>query len=457
MVKLIRLKGQAKAGNVGSEINNNFSSSIFVQPKSRLALRSVQVELSQVREFNVPSNTIFNYRINGGQGDAFTEVSVPAIGDQQSLNPIVQEMQVAANSTAPPVSTQDKYHGSYHIYDIHDEKVRLRSYQAEDKNAGYDQWEDDIGGSALTKTADTLSSDGTAEVVTFLTHVVPLVSNTVKFTLTNVGSMVWAHTEYNDSDNEVYGINITATGVGLIVNNSQVAFRGIAPVAGDQYELKKLGTGITLTVRNAAGAVLYTLDGTLNNTYIQSQALYNVIKIPNGETTAISSGADALQALDIDPENPQGDGRAHSFRVKFPSINGNAFLTLGPTLGFDPDTDYDNTGAPAEIIAVRVSNGTELQGVLVAIDGLDLDTYIGATNQVIGNVNILDVLKLDSNSVNNTIDYQSNFPVPLDLKNDREAIIRNLRVRFLDNNLNVLKYRGQPVVILELYGPDEST
>ena len=440
MVKLIRLKGQAKAGNVGSEINNNFSSSIFVQPKSRLALRSVQVELSQVREFNVPSNTIFNYRINGGQGDAFTEVSVPAIGDQQSLNPIVQEMQVAANSTAPPVSTQDKYHGSYHIYDIHDEKVRLRSYQAEDKNAGYDQWEDDIGGSALTKTADTLSSDGTAEVVTFLTHVVPLVSNTVKFTLT-----------------KVYGINITATGVGLIVNNSQVAFRGIVPVAGDQYELQKLGTGITLTVRDSTDAILYTLDGTLNSTYIQSQALYNVIKIPNGETTAISSGADALQALDIDPENPQGDGRAHSFRVKFPSINGNAFLTLGPTLGFDPDTDYDNTGAPAEIIAVRVSNGTELQGVLVAIDGLDLDTYIGATNQVIGNVNILDVLKLDSNSVNNTIDYQSNFPVPLDLKNDREAIIRNLRVRFLDNNLNVLKYRGQPVVILELYGPDEST
>ena len=459
MVKLIRLEGGVKDGLVGgSEINNNFSSSIFVQPKSRLALRSVQAQLDRGRTFSVPAGTVYNYRINGGQGDSFTEVAVPAVSEEGSLDPILQEMQVAANSTAPPVTTQDKYHGSYHIYDMESNKARLRSYQADDKHAGYDQWTDLEGGSALTKTADTLSSDGSAEVETVLAEVVPLVSNTVKFTLTNVGSMIWAHAEFDDSDNEAYGINITATGVGLIVNNSQVAFRGMVPAIGDQYELKKLGTGITLTVRNAADAVLYTLNGTLDNTYIQSQVLYNIIKIPNGETTAISSGADALQALDIDPNDPAGDGRAHSFRVNFPSVNSTGgVLSLARTCGFVDDTNYDNTGAPAEIEAPNVSNGTDVFGVLVAIDGLDLDTYVGSFNKIRGNVNILDVIRIETEDASNIINYQSNFPVPLDLKNDREQVVRNLTVRFLDNDLKVIKFQGKPIVILELYGPDEST
>ena len=163
------------------------------------------------------------------------------------------------------------------------------------------------------------------------------------------------------------------------------------------------------------------------------------------------------EALDIDPTDPASDGRSHSFRVNFPNLNGTNVQTLARTLGFDSATNYDNTDAPATIVAPRVSTGTELNGVLVAIDGLDLDTYVGATNGIQNDVNILDVLQLPSNSADQSIDYQSNFPVPLDLKNDREQIIRNLRLRFLDNDLNVLAYKGEPIVVLELYGPDEST
>lgn len=458
MVKLIRLKGQAKSGSTGVEINNNFSSSIFVQPKSRLALRSVQVELEKARGFAVPVNTIYRYRINGGLNDDLTTVAVPAVSDQGSLNPILTEMQIAANSTAPVVSAASKYSGSLHIYDMNAEKARLRSYQADPKNAGYDNWLVDSG-SFTTLTADALTSDGSQEVETYLTEVVPLVNNTVNFTYAVTGDITWAHVEYDAPSQKIYGVQIdsTLTPVSLIANNSIAATSPYAITAGDVVQMTKSGRTITLTVTDNLGSLQVSLTAELNDTYVRPQALYNLISIPQGQTTGITSGGNALQALDIDPTDPASDGRAHSFRVNFPNLNGTNVQTLARTLGFDSATNYDNTGAPATIEAPRVSTGTELNGVLVAIDGLDLDTYVGATNGIQNDVNILDVLQLPSNSADQSIDYQSNFPVPLDLKNDREQIIRNLRLRFLDNDLNVLAYKGEPIVVLELYGPDEST
>ena len=47
--------------------------------------------------------------------------------------------------------------------------------------------------------------------------------------------------------------------------------------------------------------------------------------------------------------------------------------------------------------------------------------------------------------------------MPLDLKNEREVIIRDLRVRFLDSELKPRSFVGNPSVVLELYGPEESS
>jgi len=94
--------------------------------------------------------------------------------------------------------------------------------------------------------------------------------------------------------------------------------------------------------------------------------------------------------------------------------------------------------------------------VLVVIDGLDLDTYMGGVNRGPSNVNILDVLFEDPNKPR-TISQIVSFPMPLDLKNEREVIIRDLRVRFLDSNLKPRSFVGNPSVVLELYGPEESS
>ena len=97
---------------------------------------------------------------------------------------------------------------------------------------------------------------------------------------------------------------------------------------------------------------------------------------------------------------------------------------------------------------------------MVAIDGLDLESYSGVqvggglTN---GHVNFLDVI-YPTHERPNEIQYFADFPVPLFMKNNREINLKDLRISFVKQvDGTRATFRGSPVVVLEIYDPDEST
>ena len=181
----------------------------------------------------------------------------------------------------------------------------------------------------------------------------------------------------------------------------------------------------------------------------------NTLKIGAGQPLALrAASTQTLAGLD------QGDGTTHQITLIWSSDQNNdkaKRIPIAAQLGFTSGNRYTNSGAPTTITSENSATGLIANsGVLVVIDGLDLDTYMGGVNRGPSNVNILDVLFEDPNKPR-TISQIVSFPMPLDLKNEREVIIRDLRVRFLDSNLKPRSFVGNPSVVLELYGPEESS
>ena len=527
MVKLIKMVGDSNVNSVDRRngvINNTFHDSITIEPNSRIALRSCQVNLAADDDKQVvyevgTGDNVYKYRINGGINDAFTEVTIP-VDTYENVSSVLDAMQIAANSTAPPSSTEAKYNGVHNVYNIaNGSKTSLESYKANPARADFTQWYFEKGNPAVTlntlniaqsliitdagsnyTTATglaTLGGSGTGLLVDIVVdgastvqtvtianegsggyvagdvltvqqggsgndcqfevldtngvqlNVIPLVRSTQTFTVNTVGNFLWVVTALDNIFLQAFGVGIQgSTGAYeyLTLFNGSVFPRAEVPADGDEVSILKNGSSVTITVTRA-GAELFTETRTLNDEYLREQNLMNSVNAPVSSTAILGNA----ETMTLELEAGSDVGVNHGIRLETNGIN--IFRDLGYTNG----NRFDDNGAPTNILSVNQATGTlNRSGFIVALEGLDLDTYVGSTTRARGGVNILDVLFADPSDPR-VITQQINFPMPLDVKNQRSTVIRDLRVRFLNNDLKPITYTGQPSVVLELYGPDEST
>ena len=541
MVKLIKLVGNSAVGGSTPDkvINNVFSNSITVKPKSRIALRACQVnfdDTSAQRDFTVPiGSDTFSYAIGSATTDVVNvQIPQPAAaradpdGNYKTASLVVTAMTEAANSTAPPASTASRYSGLHHRYLINgDNKTVIQTFKADEEDAEFQNWIETANGKSValsttinaTKSltlltagtgytagpASTTGGSGTGLIVeltvdagavtdilirnggdgeyvdgeiitvstggtgcTFQLHacdlnqaeIVPLVSSTQTFKLDSPAACTWAIRPLDGDDDIAYGLQILGNGkYQALLNDTELSTPSTFNASiDDTITIVKVGKTITITATSTLGT--YTQSGDLGVSasgynFITEQNFMNTLQIGAGQPLALrAASTQTLAGLD------QGDGTTHQITLIWSSDQNNdkaKRIPIAAQLGFTSGNRYTNNGAPTTITSENSATGLIANsGVLVVIDGLDLDTYMGGVNRGPSNVNILDVLFEDPNKPR-TISQIVSFPMPLDLKNEREVIIRDLRVRFLDSNLKPRSFVGNPSVVLELYGPEESS
>lgn len=289
----------------------------------------------------------------------------------------------------------------------------------------------------------------------FQANQIPLVRSEQTFAIDQVGSFTWALSPIDEDGSLLaYGIGVDELGNYFTIINGASASPAVAANANDEISLLKNGKELTVKATRA-GTTIVSRTGTLGDNgsghdFVKDQNLGNFVLADLGSSAILTNGM--TQTLEL----MAGSDEGINHDVKYEAGGATALFR---DLGFTNGTKYSDTGAPTVTISPTEATGLiQKSGVIVAIEGLDLDTYLGNSldSNKKGGVNILDVLFADPIDPR-VITQQISFPMPLDLKLQRETVIRDLRIRFLNNELKPVQFVGQPSVVLELYGPDEST
>ena len=519
LIKLVGGDGNANSNGVINNVFGD-SIRIQPNSRIALRSCQVVLAQDADKEANFPVETGLNtygYRINGGSSDALANVVIP-VNEYQNASQVLHAMQIAANSTAAPNSKFDGVHHQYGV--ISDFKTALEVYKASPARADFANWFYQRGdpskslnkldlsqsleitnlGSSYTAASGlavfggsgagltvTITVDGASEVTsvsidnagdgnyavgdvltiqqggsgndctinlfateTFQLRTIPSVLSTQKFTLSQVGSFQWSVTPLDDGTIQFYGLvvqgNATAGYNYATVANGVVSARAEVPANGDVIELTKSGPSSTVKVTRLGGSLVFSVTQSITD--LEEQNLSNFVSATAGSSAIL----DDATTTTLDLQGGGDSGVSHTVHLVTNSI------PVFRALGFTNGSTFNASGAPAVILSPNPATGTlERSGVIVALEGLDLDTYIGSVNAPKGGgVNVLDVLFADPNDLR-TLTQQVSFPMPLDVKNQREIVIRDLRVRFLNNDLRPISITGQASVVLELYGPNESS
>jgi len=461
----------------------------------------------------------YGYRINGGISDTLADVAIP-VKEYENASQVLHAMQIAANSTAPPNTKFNGVHHKYGLigsYKTNLEVYKARPDRADFLNWYFQEGNPasttslnkldlsqslditnvgssytaasglaTVGGSGTGLTV-TITVDGASEVTSisidnggdgnyvsgdvltvtqggsggdctfnlekteaFQLRTIPSVLSTQKFTLSQVGNFEWNVSPLDDGTILFFGLIVQGDAVSgynyATVANGAVSPRAEVPSTGDVIELEKSGPTSTVKVTRLGGGLVFSVPQSITD--LEEQNLSNFVQCSAGSSAILEDGLTTTLELQAG-----GDvGVSHTIQLVTNSI------PIFRALGFTNGTTFNASGAPAVIVSPNPAQGIlEQSGVIVALEGLDLDTYIGSVNAPkSGGVNVLDVLFADPNDLR-TITQQVSFPMPLDVKNQREIVIRDLRIRFLNNELKPISISGQASVVLELYGPNESS
>ena len=492
MVKLIRLAGQADApgSNSNTEIQNTFRDNIFVEPNSRLALRSCFVELAQEQNNRIypVKNTSDNYQYKiptlSGSPDSITVQ--PTVAEYPDLSLLLRELQFQANKTLPSNSgtfIRNDYQGIHNEWRKVGNRAQLDVYQSVIDTVDY--LNDFIITEGNDSTLDLINgaqgvigATGANEVVLQSLFRTPVLAHQTVFEATditdgagNFAEFEWSMVAQDDPSQKLWTVKLTDTGTyKLFVNGSQVGETSLNVASdGDIISVSKEGTLVTLIVTYAVdltGHPTETEVGTLSDTFASFQNISNELKIINtGGVTPLqlgslsSTGGQPCEIMQIESLEPTSSQVSQTSPVRIElQFNGD----LGIILGYTTSGTLDNTGDPASFQSnIQPPGQLSDPGIMVCIDGLDLESYsgrqVGSSQSVQGSLNILDVV-YPTHDRPNEVQYFADFPVPLFLKNTRQLNIKDLNVRFVrQNSGRPLVFRGNPTVVLELYSPGEST
>tara|TARA_R110000823_G_scaffold273541_1_gene392577 strand:- start:1999 stop:3684 length:1686 start_codon:yes stop_codon:yes gene_type:complete len=561
MVKLLRIKGDSTKND--TEIRNIFTETIQVLPRSKLALRSVRVNLANTpdfEDFDLVEDSTIVVDIGNATGTA-TIVK----GDYISANRILTECQIQCNA-ANYISTGNNVYGYVH-WQRNGSKSRCDIYETHQEAAGFiddGNWitlEGDRASAGITNT--TIISDstaieffqeilvstipltenvmsaalGTAQADTgtarigavsgaggkmyygigldaqvgtsgiynivkddSLTPVVPTDENKIDgITVDNAGTTYAAgdagsltggtgsgatYQVTSVTGGQVTGVEIISSGDRLYVPTDVLTLGdsgdGLATVQiqtllpavalGDVMKVNKVGNKCFLTLKRAGSSVKVINETiTLSQECLEDQKCYWEIQGTNkeiGKSVHLNNVEVMTISLDPDP-TLLGAGAQTSGSVMFPSIKPLGYNRLGVFLGFgDADTQYKAVGNPAVINSPkRLGGNLNYPGVMLGIEGLDLDSYSGGIDVQPSGIAIIDVLYPEDPDELNIIQMRVNDSMKLNIKNEQTLGIRDLRLAFYrdgedstgksNGRFEKLQFIGTPVVVLEIFDPDE--
>ena len=566
MVKLLRLKGDSTKND--TEIRNMFTETIQVAPNSKLALRSVRVNLvnnPDFEDFDLQEDNTYTIGIGNGTGTA----TVPK-KEYNSADVLLRACQVAGNATSLTSDAGLSTFGYVH-WQKNGNKAKCDLYETVLESAGFvsnPNWRVGNGTRAAAGVDDnTIISTSDAVPVLFqetLVKTIPLTKNqcsgalgttqaqtgTVQIgAMEGFGSILYAlqvngvgggaHNPtgaYNiiqddtptavvptDAD-AIAGFTITNPGTGYAVDDTGVftggdgvngtykvtaevggtvtgveitssgdgnAYRvnndltlagsgngdaiirvdSLKPVVviGDILQVQKNGKNVHLTMKRAGtdtNVINQTI--TLSQTALDEQKCYWDIQGTPVANLPVKLNNVKVTTIDLNPDPTLlGSGVQTSGSLQFNTVTGLGFSRLGHFLGFpDADSPYTGVGDPVVINSPRRFGGIlNYPGVMLAVEGLDLDTYSGNIDVQPQGLSIIDVLYPEDPDELNVIQMRVNDAMKLNIKNESTIGIRDLRLAFYrdgedslgnDNGrFEKLQFIGTPVVVLEIYDPDE--
>ena len=567
MVKLLRLKGDSTKND--TEIRNMFTETITVKPKSKLALRSVRVNLvnnPDFEDFDLQDDNTYTITIGQGTGTA----TVPK-GDYNSARNFLNTCQVAANSTTLTNDSGENPFGYVHWQETGN-KAKCDLYRTEIEDADFvsnANWATTAGARAaggidnqtiistsnavpelfnevliqtIPLTRNHISGNlGTAQVNTGTvqvgaiggstgtvlyalqangaggttgvysiiqddvpTAVVPTDGDKIDtFTITDPGTgyavddtgvftggtgvngtyKVTAEAggtvtgvEITSSGNKGYLVGDTLTLAGSGGGDATIEVNTLTPVVaiGDILKIEKSGSTARLTLKRA-GTTVNVIDQTitLSQSALDEQKCYWDIQGTPVANQPVHLTNVRLTTIGLNPDPTLlGSGVQTNGSIQFnntiqqPSGVNLGYSELGHLLGFNDTTAYAGVGDPVSLVSPRRLGGIlNYPGVMLGIEGLDLDTYTGNIDVLPTGLSIIDVLYPEDPDELNVIQMRVNDAMKLSIKNESTIGVRDLRLAFYrdaedDNGKDTgrfqkLRFIGSPVVVLEIYDPDE--
>ena len=567
MVKLLRLKGDSTKND--TEIRNMFTESITVKPRSKLALRSVRVNLvnnPDFEDFDLQDDNTYTITIGQGTGTA----TVPK-GDYNSARNFLNTCQVAANSTTLTNDSGENPFGYVHWQETGN-KAKCDLYRTEIEDADFvsnANWATTAGARAaggidnqtiistsnavpelfnevliqtIPLTRNHISGNlgttqvntgtvqvgaiggstgtvlyalqangagGTTGVYSIIqddvpTAVVPTDGDKIDtFTITDPGTgyavddtgvftggtgvngtyKVTAEAggtvtgvEITSSGNKGYLVGDTLTLAGSGGGDATIEVNTLTPVVaiGDILKIEKSGSTARLTLKRA-GTTVNVIDQTitLSQSALDEQKCYWDIQGTPVANQPVHLTNVRLTTIGLNPDPTLlGSGVQTNGSIQFnntiqqPSGVNLGYSELGHLLGFNDTTAYAGVGDPVSLVSPRRLGGIlNYPGVMLGIEGLDLDTYTGNIDVLPTGLSIIDVLYPEDPDELNVIQMRVNDAMKLSIKNESTLGVRDLRLAFYrdaedDNGKDTgrfqkLRFIGSPVVVLEIYDPDE--
>lgn len=453
MVKLIRLLGDDAQSNI--EIRNNFVESINLPPGSKMAVRSATVDLipDTGYNYNLSAPDLYTWKPNVPSVTEAT-VTVPA-GSYSSLNALHRAMNIAANSTG---QDNDNWYGLHNIWKTNTAGyTQLEVYKADLDETDFTTnwvWLSDDG---LTKGAGTLSSSGVGNYFGFFSEAIPLSSNELHFSLVNTGEITFSAVPFDDSNTVLWQVGVYNNGGTPNMRVKYLNDVGLQTVTGaytlvntDQIELRKYADKVIAVVYDAAGVQKEALGPfTLGQDALVHQLCFYYCDVPTGSTSSIS-GATARTIETISPLSSNSSSSSVEITLTFLG------LILWRYLRFDIAGPHIFSGDPAILSSNEKTVGVlTLPSVLLTVDGLELESYLGKSGGMPSAKSVLDVIYVEVSSLIQ-VRYQASYPLPLNIKNAFTFGLRNLTLRFENEATGKpLQFIGKPVVVLEIYGPDD--
>jgi len=489
MVKLLRLKGDASKNN--KEIRNIFSDSITIKPNSRVALRSCRVRLvnePDQEEFDLVIPESYQYTYTGTSSSL--TVTTPA-GSYSGIHNLLRAIQIQANQTAPAsAGAVTSFLGVHNIWQVADngKKASLSVYKAEVDPANFNlEWRSEAGDPILTGVNNLTTTFGTGAtptgtVVVRNPAIVPLVGSVFEFTVgasstglpTNVGTYEVGAIEAStveDPDAPVgelfmWNVKVDPANNRYLLQSPGVSDveMAVAPAEGDIVTLYKRGNRAKLRVVKSGVMTQVTID-VMDADILKVQSANWAIRITSDKLDA--TPANRLVAINqcscTKIQQLQAPNQSLQLGVTSPidvtldwiqPTTGNN--TIQQYLGL-PDPSYPFAGNPATLTSVHNVLGLlSYPGAMLTVLGLDLDTYSGASDRQPGSFNIIDVLFPEDINNPHIIQMRANDTMKLNIKNEREFLIRDLTLSFVNERTGQpLEFKDDPVVVLEIYDPDE--
>lgn len=424
MVQLLRIVGDVSKSN--TRVDGHFNVPVKIQPNSRIALKSVRLELSDddVNQSFIVTSTNNTFTVADGTTGSRTVTLTPSSYTAQQL---LDELNARFPFEGAPSSG-----GCDYEVELNNNKFTFNKYNLVTTVADFNnEWQ-------IAEGTPNLATDGTFDANASVDSVVVL-----------------SESSFGNARATFSG-KLTTVGPFKVIAGAEEHFQ-MGVVAGNWVY------GASDTIIAAAN-----VNDTFSITKENGTVTYRVNNNPFSVTLAVTEQLSINGSYDTNKWYLTADAGATTVveNIRTQTFENTAQSTLSITfnssqlarfLGFtQANTPYSDIGDPAKVTSPEDLKGQSVGDILVCIDPFLLDSYtadarVGA-NRGLNNV-LYSVVKSDLNTI---LEIDTEYPIPLNIKNAQETNISTLNVTFRNQvNGSLLRFVDDPVLVMLVYGPGE--